>query len=78
MTIDDLRSYKHAQPFTPFDIVMRDGTVVHVELGERMSLSFSGRMAYVFEGEGLSFIEVARVAAIKPKRRSPRRARRPR
>jgi hypothetical protein len=75
MTIEDIRSYRNAKPFQPFDIVMSDGTVYHVELGERIALSPTGRTAFVFEGSELSCVDVSRVSALKPHLRAPRRRR---
>jgi len=39
MSIDEIRTLKHAKPFRPFDIVTRDGQVVDIELPIRIALS---------------------------------------
>jgi hypothetical protein len=75
MTIEEIRSYRNAKPFQPFDIVMTDGTVYYVELGERIALSPTGRAAWVFEGSDLSCVDVSRVSAVKPHEHKPRRRR---
>jgi len=39
MSIDEIRTLKHAKPFRPLDIVTKDGQVVDIELPIRIALS---------------------------------------
>lgn len=76
MSIDDIRKFRNATPFKPFDLVLSDGSAVHVSLPERIALSPSGLLAGVFQGSDLSFVEVSRVTALKPNRHAAPRIRR--
>ena len=68
MNIEEIRSHRNAKPFTPFDILMDDGTSVFVALGERMAIAPSGRAAYVYEKDGLKVVDVSRVTELRPHR----------
>jgi hypothetical protein len=65
MTVEEIRSFRNANPFRPFDIVMLDGKVIRVELPIRIALSPSGRLVSVFEGSDLSVLNVSRIAALR-------------
>jgi hypothetical protein len=50
MSIDEIRALRNARPFKPFNIILRDGTKVHVALPERMALAPNGQRLGVYEG----------------------------
>jgi hypothetical protein len=65
MSIEEIRTLKHAKPFQPFDIVMNDGRVLRVALPERLAVSASGQTISVFDGPAADFLEVQRIAALR-------------
>ena len=64
--MDDIRALKHASPFQPFEIVMQDGRVVRVFNPFGMALSPSGRTIAVYQGEAVAFLELPRIANVRP------------
>lgn len=66
MSIEEIRSLKHSEPFSPFNIVMKDGRVVWVEGPERIALSPTGQTVAVAEGPAFSFLVVERIARLEP------------
>lgn len=73
MSIDEIRSFRNAQPFKPFDIVLRDGHRVHVALPERMALAPNGEKLGVYEGIMPTLVEVASIASVALARLRKRR-----
>ena len=69
MSIDDIRPLKHAEPFSPFNIVMKDGRVLWVGNALAIALSPSGKTVAVAQGSVFSFLVVERIAKIEPNAR---------
>jgi bacteriorhodopsin len=69
VSIEDIRQLKHAAPFNPFNIVMKDGRVLWV--GEPLSIALSptGKTVAVAHGSTFSFLIVDRIAKIEPNAR---------
>ena len=65
MNIDEIRSYKHAKPFTPFDLVLDDGTSVFVADWDRMAISPLGGVMYVGGKNGFDEVFVSRVRSLR-------------
>lgn len=76
MSIEEIRALRNAQPFKPFDIVLRDGRKVHVALPERMALAPNGAKLGVYEGIMPTLIDVASIASLTLARTRKRRPRR--
>ena len=73
MSIDEIRAFRNAQPFKPFDIILRNGTKVHVALPERMALAPNGRRLGVYEGIMPTVVDVPSIAGLALARmRKPR------
>jgi hypothetical protein len=73
MSIDEIRALRNAQPFKPFDIILRDGTKVHVALPERMALAPNGQRLGVYEGTMPTVVDVTSIAGLALARmRKPR------
>lgn len=72
MNIEEIRSYKNAKPFTPFDLVLDDGSTVFVALGERMAITPNGRAVYVGEKDGFAEVIVSRVKELRLRGQSRR------
>lgn len=75
MSIEDIRALKHSEPFSPFNIVMKDDRIVWVSGPERIALSPTGKTIAVYEGSTVSFLEVKRITELQPNANPPRRAR---
>ncbi len=76
MSIEEIRALRNAQPFTPFDIILRDGRKVHVALPERMALAPNGQKLGVYEGVMPTLVEIASIASValaRVRKRRPRR-----
>jgi len=69
VSIEDIRALKRSEPFSPFNIVMKDGRVVWVGEPQRLALSPTGKTVAVAEGSAFSFLVVQRIAKLEP--RSP-------
>ena len=54
MTVQELRRAHRASPFQPYRIRMADGLEYRVPYPDYLSLSPSGRLAYVFDDAGNS------------------------
>jgi hypothetical protein len=65
MTIEEIRRLKHSEPFSPFNIVMKNGHVVWVGEPERIALSPTGKSIAVAEGSAFSFFVVDRIAELE-------------
>ena len=58
MSIDDIRSFRNAQPFRPFTLLLRDGRLIRVALPIRIALDPNGRSVAVFDGPHFNFIRL--------------------
>jgi len=73
MSIDEIRALRNAQPFKPFDLILRDGTKVHVALPERLALAPNGQRLGVYEGMMPTVVDVTSIAGLALARmRKPR------
>jgi hypothetical protein len=73
MSIDEIREFRNALPFKPFDIILRDGTKVHVALPERMALASNGQRLGVYEGMMPTVVDITSIAGLALARmRKPR------
>lgn len=68
MTIEEVRDFKHAEPFRPFEIVMKNGRVVRVFNPFGMALSPSGKTVAVYQGEAVAFLHLPQIAKLRPYR----------
>jgi hypothetical protein len=66
MSIEEIRALKHSEPFSPFNIVMKDGHVVWIGEPERIALSPTGKSIAVAEGGAFSFFVVESIAKLEP------------
>lgn len=73
MSIDDIRTLKHADPFRPFEIQTRDGRKVVIEQPLRIALSRSGKTVAGWGLDGAYFDLV--VSDIVQLRAEPKRKR---
>jgi hypothetical protein len=76
VSIDEIRAFRNAQPFRPFDIFLRDGQRVHVAQPERMALAPNGEKLGVYDGLMPTLIEVGSIANVSLARVRKRRPRR--
>lgn len=72
--IEVIRGFRNATPFSPFDLILRDGRKVHVALPERMAMAPNGQKLGVYEGIMPTLVEVASIDAW-PRRESASAAR---
>ena len=73
MSIDEIRALRNAQPFKPFDIILREGRKVRVALPERMALAPNGQRLGVYEGMMPTVVDVTSIAGLALTRmRKPR------
>lgn len=72
MTIQEIKEPYNAAPFQPFDLVLTNGSAVHVAHPEFMAFSPRGDTVYVSESDGLRRIDVRLVIALKAYERSKR------
>ena len=57
MSLDEIRGFRNAQPFRPFDLLLQGGRVVHVSDSKRIGIAPWGRLV-IFEN-GLPHMLVA-------------------
>jgi hypothetical protein len=76
MRIEEIRALRNAQPFKPFEIVLRNGARVHVARPERMALAPNGEKLGVYEGVIFTLVEVGSIASValaQARKRRPRK-----
>lgn len=79
MTIEAIRRAHAAQPFTPFSMVLADGTRVPVKHPENLAHAGAGRTVVVFEKvEDYRVVDLLLVEAVEFGRPGAGRPRRPR
>lgn len=67
MSIEDIRTLKHAKPFVPFEIVTNDGRTALVSDPHHIAFSPTGRSVSGFGEKARGFyFAVADIAAIRP------------
>ena len=74
MSIEEIRVWKHAQPFRPFAIVRKDGTRLHIEEPIRIALSPVGDSVAGFAREGSFFCPLSQIAEVRAARRRKTKA----
>ncbi len=68
MTIEQLRTLHHAQPFQPFDIHLADGRTLTVDHPEFLSQSQSGRTIAVSRpDDAIEIVDLLLVVSLKPR-----------
>ena len=58
MSIEEIRSFRNAEPFRPFTLLLRDGRLLRVALPLRIALAPDGRRLAVFDGPRLSMLTI--------------------
>jgi hypothetical protein len=69
VSIEEIRALKHSEPFSPFNIVMKDGRVVWIGNPLSIALSPTGKTIGVAQGSAFSFLVVERIARVEPNAR---------
>jgi hypothetical protein len=64
MTIEELRSYRNAEPFEPFVIFMADGRTIHVLARQRLGFAPWGKVG-VFEGTYFHLLAPDKIAKVQ-------------
>jgi hypothetical protein len=74
MSIEEIRTLKHAQPFRPFDIVTKNGRTVHIEEPIRIALSPTGDSVAGFGRDGSFYLPLVEIATVRPGRKRRKKA----
>ncbi|HYR57628.1 MAG TPA: hypothetical protein VEO95_03320 [Chthoniobacteraceae bacterium] len=64
MSIEQIRSFRNAKPFRPFDVILNDGQALPVVRPERMAIAPWGRIG-VYVGSVPHFFRIDDVSEIK-------------
>jgi hypothetical protein len=75
VSIEEIRTLKHAKPFRPFDIVTKDGRKLRIPLEHRIALSPRGDSVTGFAVDGSFFLPLSEIAEVKAQ--SGRRTKKP-
>ncbi len=62
MSIDEIRTLKHAQPFRPIKIVTKQGQTLRIDLPIRIALAPNGESVAGFTHDGAFFLMLSEVA----------------
>ena len=68
MSIDEIRTLKHAKPFRPFDILTKDGQKIRVPLEHRIALSPRGESVAGFGEDGYFHLMLTQIESVKQSR----------
>ena len=68
MTAHDIQSFRDAEPFHPFEVVLDDGRIVRVSRKDAVSFSPSKKLLAVDSGGAFSHYEIAHIAELRPMR----------
>ena len=63
MSIEEIRSYRNAKPFVPFEVTLADGRILPVVRPERLAISPWGRLG-VFVNSIPYYFRIEEVASI--------------
>ena len=74
MSIDEIRTLKHAQPFRPFEIVTKKGQKVCIEEPIRIALSPTGDSVAGFGRDGSFYLPLGEIAAVRLTNKRKRKA----
>jgi uncharacterized protein YndB with AHSA1/START domain len=78
MTATELRKFWHAAPFEPFNIVLAGSEKLHVPHPDFLSVSPSGRIAYVWKkGDDRTAVDVMLITAVETTRNGSKSRRSP-
>jgi len=69
MSIDEIRTLKHAKPFQPFDIVTRDGRKLRIPFEHRIALAPSGNSVAGFSEDGSFSLRLSEISGVKTRGR---------
>ena len=61
MSIEEIRSFRNAQPFRPFTLLLRDGRLLRVALPLRIALDPKGRSVAIFDGPHFNFVRLEEI-----------------
>ena len=64
MSLDEIRSYRNAQPFAPFELQLKDGRIIRVMRPERIALAPWGQLG-IFENSIPHLPHVDDVVAVR-------------
>jgi hypothetical protein len=66
MTADEIRALYRTEPFSPFQLVLRDGREVLIARRDHLSIALTGdRIAVAPRIEDLEFIDLSEVTAVR-------------
>jgi hypothetical protein len=65
MSLEEIRHFRNAKPFVPFDIVLRDGKVIHVARVERIGIAPWGKL-HVWVGADSHLFDIKEVENARP------------
>lgn len=69
MTATELRKFWHAAPFEPFNVVLAGSEKLHVPHPDFLSVSPSGRIAYVWKkGDDRTAVDLMLITAVETTR----------
>ena len=66
MAIDQLRNFRNATPFKPFDIHLADGRSLAVDHPECLAVTSTGRTIGVAVGDVIEVVDLLLVTSLKP------------
>ena len=69
MTIEEIRGLRNAEPFSPFNIIMKDGRALWIGRPLSIALSPTGKTVAVALGSAFSFLVVEQIASVEPNAR---------
>lgn len=61
MTVEEIRSYRNAQPFHPFTLLLTSGKLLRVDRPSGIALAPDGQRLAVFEGNQLNRLRIEQV-----------------
>ena len=70
MSIEEIRSYRNAEPFRPFTLSLNDGRVLHVKLPLRIALAPDGQRVAVFDGPSFDLLKIEQICVAAPEEQS--------
>ncbi len=69
MSIEDIRTLKHAKPFKPFEMVTKDGRTVRIRLPHHIALSPGGESVAGFGHNGSFFLMLSEIMELRARRK---------
>ena len=65
MSIDDIRTFRHAKPFQPYVLILSDGHAIPVTQAFQLGIAPWGKIG-VFEGARLHMLAPEEIVQIRP------------